>query len=256
MGTNVSTDIERNIVENVTTQTTALLQQFVQQNQQNTVVTQAVNIVINGKLSCASLTITNDAKVSMRSLSQIDAKQSADLQEFVTQALEAQADTELAQQNEELSLLQTNVSTVVKEAITATKSEQKLACTQTFEQTITQTTISTQTVNLTVGEAGEVFITGDCVFTNTASVTYTAEQVVTATMDVVLSKEAVQQQITDWDTAIKQLNKGVNIGAIVGGIIGAIVLIIIVAVAIKYGMEAARRKKAAALTGGGSAPKK
>lgn len=258
MGTNTSTSIERNIQESVTTQTTSLLQQFVQANAQNTVNTQEVNIVVNGKLSCASLSITNDAKVSMRSLSQITAQQNNDMQTFVTQALDNASKAQFDQENKGLSAAQTNATKIVREQVELTRNEQKLACTQSFQQTITQTSNNTQRINLTVGENGEIFITGDCVFNNTASVTYTADQVVSATMAVVLGSEQVQKAASDWDTAVKQQNKGLSLGAIIGialGIFFFLVAIGLMAHFLPPVVAKAKANKATAAAGKTTAPK-
>jgi hypothetical protein len=232
MGTNVSSNISRTIVENTTQQTATLFQQFSQTNEGKTDINQAVIVQIDGKLSCANITITNDAKVSMRALNQITAEQNADMQGFVTQVLKSQAETEMAQTNEDLNLLQTNVAAVVNEAITVTRTEQGIACTQAFEQTIVQSSTIDQTISLVVGESGEVFVTGDCNFTQTTSVEYTAQQTVQAAMDVVLAQESVQQAMTEWDTAISQQNKGLSLGAWIGIAIAIAVVIVVIAVLI------------------------
>ena len=87
MGLNLSTVINETINKTVNKATVTAQQNIVQENNQFTDVNQVVEIVIAGKLSCASLEINQDAKVNMRSFSMATADQKLTMAELVHQAL-------------------------------------------------------------------------------------------------------------------------------------------------------------------------
>lgn len=245
MGANTSATITRDIVNNVSNETVNLLNNISQTNQSGTDINQSVVIQIDGKLSCANLNITNDAKVTMRSLNMITSEQMAALTASIAQKLKAETKTAVGQENAKLNFLQSNLAVVVNEAVTNTVTTQESNITTQFNQTITQSSTIKQGINFIVGAGGEALISGDCNFTQTASVEYTAEQLASAAMQAVLDQQAVQEAAIQWDTAVTQKNTGIDVTMIVVIIIIIIVVVIAIALAAKYGGDAIKRKKAA-----------
>lgn len=245
MGLNVSTQIADTVVENVTKSTVSTLQSIAQSNEGNVDINQQVRIVINGTLTCASLDITQDAQVSMKALNEASAEQILELTNQVTQSLKENVKNETEQQNKGLNPLQSNVSTVVNSAVESTVTEQQVAVEQVFDQTIVQSSTVSQLIELIVGDNGQAFINGPCVFNQSVSIEYVANNCALAAISVVLANESVQQAMIEWDNYVKQSNEGLSVGAIIGIVIAIIVVIVAIALAIKYGVPAAKKAKAA-----------
>jgi hypothetical protein len=230
MGSNASAQIERTVNEATNKTTILAQQQIVQTNQDNTNITQTINVEIKGKLTCADFILSNDAKLSVGSLSQATADQKVDMAQLVAQALDVAASTELEQENSGINPLQSNLSFIVREAINRSRNEQEASMIQTFEQTVSHTADVSQTINFIVTETAEVIVSGTCSFNNTTSIEYTSQMVTNAAMEVVTSQEDVQEAATAWDTSIKQKNKGLSPGVIAAIIIAVILLLIIIGV--------------------------
>jgi len=243
MGVNSSAVITENIVQNVSRSSASLLQQISQTNEGKTDINQNVTIHIDGKLSCLDLFITQDAKVSMRALNQATTEQMAALTAAIAQKLQAETANQIAQENKELNFLQSNLSVIVNTAVTNTQTEQVVNMAATFHQTISQSSGVDQTIILTVGETGEVFITGTCEFNQTSSIDYTSEQMVRSAMQVVLDQQAVQEAIVQWDNAVSQKNTGINLTMIIVIVIVIIIVVIAISLGVKFGLDAKRRKE-------------
>lgn len=244
MGFNLSKNIGITVVKNTQSIAVNELQSIQQTNEQATSVNQNVTIVINGKLTCSSLTVTQDAAVSMRSYSAATADQKLEMVQAIQQAMAANAKTVMDQTNKDLNILQTNLAVTVNQAIEDSSSEQEVNMQQVFEQTVSQTSDVTQTVNFTVGTTGEVYISGACAWNQSATVDYTASTMCNAGMETILAQSAVQQAATSWDTAIKQTNAGLAIWQIaLIAIAGVIVLAIIIGVPIGLKKKAEREAR-------------
>ncbi len=233
MGTNLTKTINETVNINVNKATILAQQDIIQTNQQNTNVNQVIDVVIDGKLTCASFELNNDAKVNAKSMSQASSEQKQSMAALVHQALASEAKNEVAQANSGFPILQTNAAIVINRAINATTTEQETSMIQTFEAVIEQSSNVTQTIKFRVTETAEVVVAGACTFNNTTSVEYTAQMVTNAAIDVVLAQETVQEAITEWETAIKQSND-LSLGAILGIVIAIIIVIIIIAVMAKF----------------------
>jgi len=119
------------------------------------------------------------------------------------------------------------------------------ACIQTFEQVIEQVGNTTQTINFLVTETADVLIAGNCTFNQNTSIEYTSQMVTNATIDVVLSQATVQDAMTQWDTAIKQSNKGINLTIIIVIVVVVVIVIIAIALMAKYLPGLLAKQKAA-----------
>lgn len=160
MSTNVQTSILTSINRSVTENTVATMQGIIQANEQVQNVDQEVNVVVDGKLSCATLHITNDAESSMRCMSAMSADQQSTLIADTQKDLLATSKSVAEQANKDLGFGQTNISatveTIFQEAITKNSNTMQ----QSLQQTGIQQGNITQAINFTVGEKGEVFISG------------------------------------------------------------------------------------------------
>lgn len=224
MSTNVQTSILTSINRSVTENTVAIMQGIIQANEQVQNFEQKVHVAIDGKLSCATLTITNEAKGSMRCMSAMSADQQSTLLAETQKDLLATSKSVAEQANKDLGFGQTNISTTVEtifqEAITKNSNTMQ----QSLQQTGIQQGNITQDIYFTVGEKGEVFISGsffylfffencmfnfiflgDCTFTNNASLEYTASQMI----------DAQQQAFTETEEYTKLVSSIVSFFALV-----------------------------------------
>jgi len=160
MSTNVQTTVNTLVNKNLTNVAVSQMQSIVQENEQFNNNNQQVTIVIDGKLSCASLTITQEAKVSMRALNVITVEQQATMLAALQQHMNAAVKDAVEQTNKDLSFGQTNISTLVTTTINDTTIQQASAMSQSLKTTIQQTNTTNQDINFFVGENGEVLITG------------------------------------------------------------------------------------------------
>lgn len=235
MGLNVSTQITRTINENTNKSTINSVQSISTNNSQNADVNQSIQIVIDGTVTCANFTMSNDAKINVSSLSQSTSTQRNEMANDVTQALAAQAKSQTEQVNQNIPIGNSNISTVINEAINRTTNEQTANLTQAFVTTVSQTSSVSQAITLIVGPTANLIVAGDCNFSNTSSIAYVSQVVTNAAMETVLSQAAVQEAMAEWDTYVGQKNSGLSTGAIVGIAIGILLLIIIIAVGAYYG---------------------
>ncbi len=230
MGTNVSAVVTTNITRTVNRATVSAQQEIVNSNTSTVDNNQTVTLVLEkgATFSCGSLSINQEASTSMRALSKASGEQKLDMASIVTQAVQAAAKIAMDQKNEELSLLQNNIAVAVNTAITETENEQTVSLIQKFENIITQTSSTNQTIQILVGEEASLIVAGDCTFNQKSSIEYTSEMTTIAAIEAVLRQESVQNAMIEWDTAIKQTNKGVNLALILGIVAGILVLLIII----------------------------
>jgi hypothetical protein len=244
MGVNSSKALNTTINNAVNVSTVKAQQQIISKNYQNTDVNQIIDVVIQGKLTCGTFMLSNDAKINIGSLSQSTAEQTADMTSLVAQALENEAKTAFEQTNKDLTVLQANLGLAVNTAINNSRNEQIISMEQTFETIISQSSSVTQTIKFLVTETAEVVVEGACSFNNISSIEYSSQMVTNAAMDIVTSNETVQAASTEWDTAIAQTNAGLSLGPILGIAIAILVFIIIVALMGKYLPPYIAKKKA------------
>jgi hypothetical protein len=239
MGLNLQTTINNTVNKTLATVAVSQLQTIAQDNEQNIDVSQNVGITISGKLSCASLTIENDAKISMKSINIMTAQQQAQLFAAIQAQMASAADNAIAQVNKDINFGQSNISTTVNQAINDTTVQQSLAMTQALTQTIGQFGNATQTITLIVTNNGVIDVPGDCTFTNNLSIEYVAQQVCFAAQQAVIDDVVKTAAYTTWKNTVSQSNKGISIGAIIGYVILGLVLVIGIALVIKYRKEIA-----------------
>jgi hypothetical protein len=249
MGTNISTEVNKTINEAVNEQTIDAQQKMVSQNSQSVNVNQKVELVLGpgASMYCGGvLEINQEGTVSMQSLSIATQEQKVNMAQLVSQALESTAKTAMEQENKDLSILQTEVATVINEAINRSKSVQEISMIQEFETIISQQSDVNQSIIIKIGEQANLYIASDCKFTQKSSIEYTAQMTTSAAIDAVLRQEGVQEAITEWDTAIKQSNKGLSLPNIIVIVVVVIVVIIAIALMAKFLPPYIAKKKAAA----------
>ncbi len=235
MGLNSSTNVTRTINENTNKSTINSIQSITSNNSQSASIDQSITIVIDGNVTCASFTLSNDAKINVSALSQSTATQRNEMSQAVTQALAVQAKSQVEQANKDIPIGDVNLSFVINEAINKTTQEQTANLEQAFVNTVSQTSNISQAITLIVGPTANLVVAGDCKFSNTSSIEYVSQIVTNAAMDTVLGQESVQNAMAEWDSYVKQTNTGLSIGAIVGIVIGVLALIVIIAVGAYYG---------------------
>jgi hypothetical protein len=246
MGLNLSADVKTLVTENVSTSTAQLLQNMAQTNEGTVDIDQKcfIEIMPGAKLSCLNLNISQTGAVSMAAINNATQDQVAMMTQLVAQAVESNFKTAVAQQNDKLNVLQSDISATVVTQIQKTQQDQIVQMTQTLKQTITQNSQIAQAISLIVGTDAQVLISGNCDFTQAASVDYTAQQIAKSAISVVANQEAVQKAAADWDTAIMQKNTGIDPTIIIVVIIVVIVVIIVIAVGSYYGDKALKKHRA------------
>jgi hypothetical protein len=252
MGINTSADVKTLVTENVSKSTAQLLQNMAQTNEGTVDINQKcfIEIMKGATLSCVNLNISQTGAVSMSAINNATQDQVATMTQLVAQAVESNFKTAVAQENQKLNLLQSNLSATILTEIQRTQQDQMIQMEQTLKQTITQNSQIAQAISLIVGSDAQVLITGNCDFTQAASVDYTAQQIAKSAITVVTNQTAVQNASAQWDTAVNQKNTGIDPTIIIVVIIVVIVFIIVIAVGAYYGDKALKKKYGDQWTGG------
>jgi hypothetical protein len=261
MGTNVSTNYQKNVNDTVTRNTLDLYTQISNSNNSSAVVNQSIEITIGctpgdtacfeyakeapAKLQCGgSFIISQDANISITGLSTISSEQMQDLQQNVLAEYKTAVDQQVEQANKDLSFLQTNISTVVNESYNKSIAESNTAIETTISNTITQNATIYQSIKFSIGLGAVVEVAGDCEFTNSATIEMLAKSVSQSITSVITNQAAFQELDQEITQATKQTNKGLNITTILIIVAVILVLLIVLGVGLKYGLAKMKKDKA------------
>lgn len=241
MGGNLAKQTQENIINNTVKNSTEIFQQVSNENKQNIIVNQKIKVNVTGKLTCSGkLELTNDSSVTVKGLSDIKADQFADIDFKVQEEFAIASIAELEQANDGFSIFpQLNISDIVQKAITNNVTENTAAINQEIKNTIEQKVSVDQAIEFTVGDTGEVNVSGPCIFTNDATVDLLAKNSTNALMNVMLKTDTgimIQQEL---DALSKQKNKGVDLTLV----IVIVVIVIVVGTAIGLGVKYGKKKK-------------
>lgn len=226
MGTNVSTQIQENIIRNVSINSSQIVQNIATSNYNKFGLNQHIELSIteDAVLNCGGgLQLTNKGESSQSGMSRLTAEQFAQIAQDIQTNFITSATAELEQANQEFNFFQGNIATTVQKAVTDTRVENYQAVEQSISQTVSQTTSVQQLIVVRISERGSILVAGDCIFSNDITVTMVTENATAALQDSVLQSDIAQELVQALDDAVTQKNKGVNltlIFIIIGVVVG------------------------------------
>jgi len=237
MGTNISTAIDTNILNNSVDKSSSVIQKVVAESKSDSTIVQNVQLVIDGTVNCDRLIVTNDGDSVQRSLSKVTAEQYNDITEGINQSLASAITTEVEQANKKYALGLLNISTNVNTTITNNTSKIRSSIESAVSSNIDQNTSADQTIYVRVGEKGALLVKGDCLFTNEMTVTMVTTNCVNAAQQTIYKSDYGQEVIAKIAAKTKQSNEGTDVALVIGLIIVAIVVIGIITGVIKYSID-------------------
>ena len=228
MGLNASADFHREVNETVSETISSQLSTISQTNNSESVINQNINIEIAGTLNCASVEVSNEAKVNITGMSEVTTEQFADLTSAALADYETAFNRAVEQLNEDLPIGNVNSDVSVTDIINSSRSLIDVAVETSITNDITQVSNIDQQITFTISGSGIVNVTGACTFDNVSTVDMVAMNAAEAIQSVVTANESYQELEAEYTKALSQTNSGIDITIlliVIGVVIGLAIII-------------------------------
>lgn len=238
MGANVNSTLYDSTYQSAYTAFTNATSKIMQQNKGTAIIVQNVSVNIQGRMQCGGdFNITQDGKLTLQVLSQLDQQQFADISNSIVNDVSRDISTQLEQKNKDLNLLQANVSADVKRTINQMSTQITSAVTTTVSTTVSMDASTNQTVYLTIGQYGSLIVGKDCAIGQYASIDATATSVATQIAKMVVANSAMSKLADQMKTTVKQSNEGLSP---LGLMLGFILIFFAVVALLWFGLKLVR----------------